>query len=64
MYIIAICEYCDTNDPAYHILSFQAGQTAILLKRTEDDGWWGVKIGKKKGWVPAAYWQVMKVLEK
>ncbi len=45
---------------ADRVLSFNAGAHGVLLRRGAA-GWWGVKIGRRKGWVPAAYWTILEV---
>ena len=58
-YIGALCDYCAKQE-SDRILSFKTGNHGVLLKRGRE-GWWGVKIGNKKGWVPAAYWHILQV---
>ena len=57
-YIAAVCDYCSQHAT---ILSFKTGDHGVLLRKGSD-GWWGVKIGKKKGWVPASYWHILQVI--
>ena len=58
-YIGALCDFCAQQE-SDRILRFKKGDHGVLLKRGTE-AWWGVKIGKKKGWVPAAYWHMLQV---
>ncbi|XP_014664969.1 PREDICTED: uncharacterized protein LOC106807200 isoform X2 [Priapulus caudatus] len=40
------------------VLSFNGGDTAILLDKTNPNGWWCVQIGSSIGWVPKDYWSI------
>lgn len=46
------------SDTAPQVLSFEAGCWAQVLNQ-DVSGWWLVRLGEQKGWVPGNFWTIV-----